>query len=632
MGSNKFKLNFKNVVLLIFLLTVILSAPSLLNSSLNKEETISYSNFKNQIKNGTISKVEEKPPYVYTEKNGKVIKAKMISDRISGDQELVNYLENNNIELNALKPDEMPILLSILISWFPMLLLIGIWIYMLKKMNKGPGGNGGSQLFNMGKSKDKTDADIMNVTFEDVAGVDEAKAELEEVVKFLKEPQKFKNLGARIPKGVLLVGAPGTGKTLLAKAVAGEAEVPFFNISGSEFVEMFVGVGASRVRDLFNKAKKNSPALIFIDEIDAVARQRGAGMGGGNDEREQTLNQLLVEMDGFGTDVNIIVIAATNRPDVLDPAIERPGRFDRKVVVDKPDIKGREEILKVHKGNKKFADDIDLNVIARKTPGFSGADLANALNEAAILAARQEKTEIEMEDIEEAVEKVMAGPERKSRVMSEKEKKIIAYHESGHALIRWLLPEMDPVHKVSIIPRGIGALGYTMHLPEEDRFLTSKNELIKEIKTLLGGRAAEEIIFGDVTSGASNDIERATEQARKMITKYGMSSSFGPLKLGKEDSQPFLGREMTRDRNYSNETANLIDEEISKIINNSYDDVKQMIIDGKDKLEGLANYLLENEVISGDSMKQLFNAYDTEEDSEEKTEEIKEEKGDSENG
>ena len=611
-NNNKLEVNFKNIVLLIFLITVIVSFPSLLGRNpLNKEKTITYSEFTNLIEENKISEISEKPPYVYADLGGNKIKAKMISNRLSQDENFVELLNKNNIKIVALEEDRLPIIVQILISWFPMLLFIGIWVYMLNKMNKGPGGNGGaSQIFNMGKSKGKEDENKIKVTFDDVAGVDEAKEELQEVVQFLKTPEKFKKLGAKLPKGVLLLGSPGTGKTLLAKAVAGEAGVPFFNISGSEFVEMFVGVGASRVRDLFNKAKKNSPAVIFIDEIDAVARQRGARMGGGNDEREQTLNQLLVEMDGFGTDEQIIVIAATNRPDVLDPAIQRPGRFDRQVVVDRPDLNGRKEILEVHKGNKKFAKDVDFNIIARKTPGFSGADLANTLNEAAILAARNNRNEILMDDVEEAVEKVVAGPERKSRVMNAKERKIIAYHESGHALVRWLLPEMDPVHKISIIPRGVGALGYTMHLPTEDRFLVSKNEFMKEIKTLLGGRAAEDIIFKDITSGASNDIERATKIARNMITKYGMSSNFGPLQLGENDDQPFLGREMTRHTNYSNDTAHMIDKEISAMINNSYKEVLEMLTTNQDKLEKLTLALLEREVITGKEMNKMFKEED----------------------
>ena len=606
--ATKLEVNFKNIILLVFLITAIISLPSLLGKNpLNKEKIISYSEFTEMVKSNKLLEISEKPPYIYAESADIKVKAKMISNRLSQDENLVKELEKNNIKIIALEEDRLPLIVSILISWFPMLLLIGIWVYMLNKMNKGPGGNGGSsQIFNMGKSKGKEDEKKSNVTFDDVAGVDEAKEELQEVVQFLKTPEKFQKLGAKLPRGVLLLGSPGTGKTLLAKAVAGEAGVPFFNISGSEFVEMFVGVGASRVRDLFNKAKKNSPAVIFIDEIDAVARQRGAGMGGGNDEREQTLNQLLVEMDGFGTDERVIVIAATNRPDVLDPAIQRPGRFDRQVVVDRPDISGRKAILEVHRGNKKFAANVDFNIIARKTPGFSGADLANTLNESAILAARNNRSEILMDDVEEAVEKVVAGPERKSRVMNDKERKIIAYHESGHALVRWLLPEMDPVHKISIIPRGVGALGYTMHLPTEDRFLVSKNEFMKEIKTLLGGRAAEDIIFHDITSGASNDIERATKIARNMITKYGMSLHFGPLQLGENEDQPFLGREMTKHTNYSNDTARMIDEEISDIINTSYKETLKMLTENQEKLEMLTLKLLEKEVISGTEMNDMF--------------------------
>lgn len=471
---------------------------------------------------------------------------------------------------------------------------------MLNKMNKGS--SGGPQIFNMGKSKAKENGEnVSQITFADVAGIDEAKVELEEVVQFLKEPDKFKNLGAKIPKGVLLLGAPGTGKTLLAKAVAGEAGVPFFNMSGSEFVEMFVGVGASRVRDLFSKARKNSPCIIFIDEIDAVGRKRGSGQGGGNDEREQTLNQLLVEMDGFGTDETIIVLAATNRPEILDKALMRPGRFDRQVVVDRPDIKGREAILRVHSRNKKFASDVDFDVIARKTPGFVGADIANMLNEAAILAARAGRDEINMSDLEEASEKVTIGPERKSRMAVQKERIIVAYHEVGHAMTQRLSPHTEPVHKVTIIPRGMAALGYTMTLPTEDRYLKSKNEFLSELVTLLGGRASEEVVFGDITTGASNDIERATGLAHAMVTKYGMSDKFGPIML-----DATRDGDMFQQKLYGETTSKEIDDEIRRLVMTAYDRAKEILTENRETLENITQALLRLETITGEELDEML--------------------------
>lgn len=524
----------------------------------------------------------------------------MITDRLGGDLQLVDLIENKNIQIQSLPPQELPFLLNMLASWFPMLLLIGIWIFMLNKMNKGSGG--GPQVFNMGKSKAKENGEnVSQVTFADVAGIDEAKVELEEIVQFLKEPDKFKNLGAKIPKGVLLLGAPGTGKTLLAKAVAGEAGVPFFSMSGSEFVEMFVGVGASRVRDLFSKARKNSPCIIFIDEIDAVGRKRGSGQGGGNDEREQTLNQLLVEMDGFGSDETIIVLAATNRPEILDKALMRPGRFDRQVVVDRPDIKGREAILKVHSRNKKFASDVDFDVIARKTPGFVGADIANMLNEAAILAARAGRDEINMSDLEEASEKVTIGPERKSRMAVQKERIIVAYHEVGHAMTQRLSPHTEPVHKVTIIPRGMAALGYTMTLPTEDRYLKSKNEFLSELVTLLGGRASEEVVFGDITTGASNDIERATAIAHAMVTKYGMSDKFGPIML-----DATRDGDMFQQKLYGETTSKEIDDEIRRLVTTAYNKAKEILTENRETLENITQALLRLETITGEELDEML--------------------------
>ncbi|MCX7780963.1 MAG: ATP-dependent zinc metalloprotease FtsH, partial [Negativicutes bacterium] len=447
--------------------------------------------------------------------------------------------------------------------------------------------------------------DKTKVTFNDVAGADEAKQELEEVVEFLKHPKKFNDLGARIPKGVLLFGPPGTGKTLLARAVAGEAGVPFFSISGSDFVEMFVGVGASRVRDLFEQAKKNAPCIVFIDEIDAVGRQRGAGLGGGHDEREQTLNQLLVEMDGFGVNEGIIIIAATNRPDILDPALLRPGRFDRQIVVDKPDVKGRLEILKVHTRGKPLAKNISLEVLARRTPGFTGADLSNLVNEAALLAARRNKKRIEMTELEEAVERVVAGPERKSKVISDKEKKLTAYHEAGHALVGMMLTHTDPVHKVSIIPRG-RAGGYTLMLPKEDRYYATRSELLDQLKTLLGGRVAEALVLGEISTGAQNDLERATELVRKMITEFGMSEVLGPITFGRRQEQVFLGRDIARDRNYSEEVAYAIDKEVRRLIEDAYAKTEQMLKENMEKLHLIAAALLERETLEGEELEQLL--------------------------
>ncbi len=459
-----------------------------------------------------------------------------------------------------------------------------------------------------GRSKAKLFLDNKpKVTFADVAGCDESKEELQEVIHFLKDPEKFKKLGARVPKGVLLVGPPGTGKTLLARAAAGEADVPFFSSSGSDFVEMFVGVGAARVRDLFEQAKKYQPCIIFIDEMDAVGRHRGAGLGGGHDEREQTLNQLLVELDGFDDTSSTILIAATNRPDILDPALLRPGRFDRHITVDRPDVKGREEILKVHMKEKVFADDVDTGVLARRTPGLVGADLENLVNEGALLAARRGHEKITMEDLEEGIERVMAGPERKSRILNDRERKIIAYHETGHAIVAKILPGSDPVHKISIIPRGHAALGYTLQLPEEDRFLISKSELMNRIAVLLSGRVSEEIVFNDVTSGAANDLERATQTARQMVTQLGMSDSLGLVKLGNKREEIFLGRDISEDRNYSEQIAYQIDQEVKTIIDTCYGKAKEILTSHRALMDKIAGVLLEREVIDGEEFDRLMN-------------------------
>lgn len=490
------------------------------------------------------------------------------------------------------------LLFSILL---PLGLIAVLWIFFMRQAQAG-----GNQAMSFGRAKAKRlSENVPKVTFDDVAGVDEAKQELEEVVEFLKNAKKFQALGAKIPKGVLLLGPPGCGKTLLARAIAGEAGVPFFHISGSDFVEMFVGVGASRVRDLFDTAKANRPSLVFIDEIDAVGRQRGAGLGGGHDEREQTLNQLLVEMDGFDPNAGVILIAATNRPDVLDPALLRPGRFDRRVVVDNPDANGREAILKVHVRGKPLAEDVNLTSLARRTPGFSGADIANLVNEAALLASRLEKTKIYMSDFEEAVDRVVAGPERKSRIISDKEKEMVAFHEVGHAIVSEILPNADPVHKISVLPRGM-ALGYTMQLPTQDKYLTTKSELLDDIAGLLGGRVSEQLVFGELTTGANSDLDRATEIARAMVCEFGMSETLGPLTLGKRHGNPFLGRDIMDERNYSEDIAKSIDKEIRSIIEEAYERAKQILTDNRDKMDEIVKVLLEKEVLEAEEFRALM--------------------------
>ncbi len=514
--------------------------------------------------------------------------------------------EQDNVPFSTEAPSSSNLLLSVVLPNVILFLVIGgfMW-YMLRQTQSG-----NNQAISFGRSRARLlSGDKPAVTFNDVAGVEEAKQELTEIVEFLKFPEKFTALGARIPKGVLMVGPPGTGKTLLSKAVAGEAGVPFFSISGSEFVEMFVGVGASRVRDLFDQAKKNSPCIVFVDEIDAVGRQRGAGLGGGHDEREQTLNQLLVEMDGFETNTHVIVIAATNRPDVLDPALLRPGRFDRHVTLDRPDIRGRRAILEVHARNKPFDGQVDLEVLARQTPGFSGADLSNLINEAAILAARSNKKAIGQVELEEAIARVIAGPERKSRMITEQEKNVIAYHEIGHALVAKSLPNADPVHKVSIISRGM-ALGWTMQLPTEDRYLVSRSELNDDMAVILGGRVAEELIFGDITSGASDDIGKATKLARRMVTEWGMSEKLGPLTFGHKEELVFLGRDLGEQRNYSEEVAGEIDQEVHRLVDAAYQRAKKILTERRDKLVQLADYLKREETIEGWQMDAVLNSPD----------------------
>ncbi len=515
--------------------------------------------------------------------------------------DLIKLLRDRGVRISVKPPDQNPWYMSLLISWFPMVLFIGVWIFFMRQMQ-----GGGAKALSFGKARARLISEKHNkVTFADVAGVEEAKEELREIIEFLKDPQRFQKLGGKIPKGVLLVGPPGTGKTLLAKAIAGEANVPFFSISGSDFVEMFVGVGASRVRDLFEQGKKHAPCIIFMDEIDAVGRHRGAGLGGGHDEREQTLNQLLVEMDGFETNEGVILIAATNRPDVLDPALLRPGRFDRQVVVARPDVKGREEILRVHTRRIPLAPGVDLKVLARGTPGFSGADLANLVNEAALLAARQGKKLVEMIDFENAKDKVLMGVERRSMIISDEEKRTIAYHEAGHALVAQTLPGADPVHKVTIIPRG-RALGLTQQLPTDDKYNYSKEYLLNRITILMGGRAAEEMVLNQQTTGAGDDLEKATEMARKMVCEWGMSEKLGPLTFGKREEHIFLGREFARQQDYSEETAVLIDTEVKQIVLDSATRARQLLEEKVGKLHSLAQALLEHESLDAEEIARVL--------------------------
>lgn len=563
--------------------------------------SIGYSDFTGKINAGEVDKVVIVQNNIRgTLKDGTEFTT-IAPDAPNSDHDFYTRLADKGVNISAENPPEPPWWQAILTSLIPIALLIGFWFFMMQQSQMG-----GGRMMNFGKSRVRLMvSDKKKVTFADVAGADEAKQELEEVVEFLKMPDKFNELGARIPKGVLLFGPPGTGKTLLAKAVAGEAGVQFFTISGSDFVEMFVGVGASRVRDLFEQAKKSAPCIVFIDEIDAVGRQRGAGLGGGHDEREQTLNQLLVEMDGFASNEGIIIIAATNRPDVLDPALLRPGRFDRQIVVDKPDVRGREAILKVHTKGKPIADDVDLDVLARRTPGFTGADLSNLVNEAALLAARRNKKQIHMAEMEEAIERVLAGPERKSHVMTDEEKRLTAYHEGGHTLVGMLLEHADPVHKVTIIPRG-RAGGYMLSLPKEDRSYRTRSELFDRIKVALGGRVAEEVVLGEISTGASSDIQNATQIIRSMIMQYGMSDTIGPIAYGEENHQVFLGRDFNRDRNYSEEIAGEIDREVRRCVEEAYEACRVIITENRDKLDLIANALFERETLNASELEELM--------------------------
>ncbi len=568
-----------------------------INTPRPKGTELSYSDFLNRVEKGQVKAVTiegEKISGILTNQNSFYTYAPK-------DTDLVPILRKAGVKITVKPHHENPWYLSLLASWLPMILLVGVWIFFMRQMQAGSG-----RAFSFGRSRARmVTGEQVKVTFKDVAGIDEAKEELQEVIEFLRDPQKFTKLGGRIPKGVLLIGPPGTGKTLLAKAIAGEAGVPFFSISGSDFVEMFVGVGAARVRDLFSQAKKNAPCIIFIDEIDAVGRHRGAGLGGGHDEREQTLNQLLVEMDGFEGNEGIIVVAATNRPDILDPALLRPGRFDRQVVVPAPDVKGRESILKVHTRRIPLAPDVDLSVLARSTPGFTGADLENLVNEAALIAARRGKNQVEMEDFEEAKDKILMGRERKSAVISEEERRITAYHEAGHTMVAKLLPGTDPVHKVTIIPRG-QALGLTQQLPLDERHTYPKEYLLKRLMILLGGRAAEEIVFNECTTGAGNDIERATELARRMVCEWGMSDNLGPVAFGQRQGHIFLGKEITQVKDYSEATAIAIDNEVRRIVLECYQKAKKLLEDNLELLHKLANALLEEETLDGPTIDRIL--------------------------
>ena len=596
---NKFLRNVGFYLLIILVAITIIDYFSTKNSA---KQEVEYTQFLQQVDDGKVSKVVIIQNTIRGTLSDGTEFTTITPDAPNNDPQLYSRLSAKGIDIAAENPPEPPWWSTMFSSVLPILLLVGVWFFIMQQTQ-----GGGGRVMSFGKSRARmSGADKIKVNFKDVAGADEAKQELEEVVEFLKHPKKYNDLGARIPKGVLLFGPPGTGKTLLARAVAGEAGVPFFSISGSDFVEMFVGVGASRVRDLFDQAKKNAPCIVFIDEIDAVGRQRGAGVGGGHDEREQTLNQLLVEMDGFAANEGIIIIAATNRPDILDPALLRPGRFDRQIVVDKPDVRGRLAILKVHTKGKPVAEDADLDILARRTPGFTGADLSNLVNEAALLAARRDKKKIGMTELEEAIERVMAGPERKSHIMNDEEKRLTAYHEGGHTLVGMMLKHADPVHKVTIIPRG-RAGGYTLMLPKEDRNYATKSELVDRLKVAMGGRVAEEIVLKEISTGASQDIQQATRMVRGMVMQYGMSDVLGPVAYGEnQNHQVFLGRDINHERNYSEEVASEIDKEVRKYLEDAYEACRQIITDNRDKLELIAQALIERETLSAKQLEELL--------------------------
>ncbi|MGO9378272.1 MAG: ATP-dependent zinc metalloprotease FtsH [Dissulfurispiraceae bacterium] len=588
---------YKSVLIWLLIGISILLLFNLFNVPQKSEKELIFSDFIKKVDSGEVDEVTIKENNI----TGRLKDGSKFKTYSANYPDLIKELRDKNVRIIAKPPDQPPLYMTILISWGPIIFIVLIWVFFMRQMQMG-----GNKAMSFGKAKAKLVSDkAVKVTFADVAGIEEAKNEVQEIIEFLRDPQKFSRLGGRIPKGVLLVGSPGSGKTLLAKAIAGEAAVPFFSISGSDFVEMFVGVGASRVRDLFDQAKKSAPCIIFIDEIDAVGRHRGAGLGGGHDEREQTLNQLLVEMDGFEGKEGIIIIAATNRPDVLDPALLRPGRFDRQIVVPVPDVKGRVEILKVHSKNIPLSGDVELEKIARGTPGFSGADLANLINEAALIAARRSKEKVDMLDFEFAKDKVLMGVERRSMVLSDEEKRNTAYHEGGHALVAKLTPGTDPLHKVSIIPRG-RALGVTQQLPIDDRYTYSKDYLLKALNVLLGGRAAEELALSHMTTGAGNDLERATDLARKMVTEWGMSEKLGPLTFGKKDEQIFLGREIARHKDYSEKTAEDIDEEVKRLVIEAYENARKLLRENRDLLEAVATTLLERETIDGPELDKII--------------------------
>jgi len=587
---------YKNLIFWAIIIIVMVLLFNLFNKPRQTTSERNYSDFITAVENNRVQEVETRGRNItWRDSEGKRFKT-----YAPEDPDMIKLLREKRVVINAKKDEESPIW-NILISWFPMILLIGVWLFFMRQMQIG-----GGKALSFGKSKAKIlTKELHQVTFENVAGIEEAKGELEEIISFLRDPKKFTKLGGRIPKGVLLIGAPGTGKTLLARAIAGEADVPFFTISGSDFVEMFVGVGASRVRDLFLQGKRNAPCIIFIDEIDAVGRHRGAGLGGGHDEREQTLNQLLVEMDGFESNEGVILIAATNRPDVLDPALLRPGRFDRQVVVPVPDVKGREEILKVHSKKTPLAEDVDVVLLARGTPGFTGADLENLVNEGALLAARLGKERIEMADLEQAKDKVMMGAERRSMIIPLEERRITAFHEAGHTLVAKMIPGTDPIHKVTIIPRG-RALGITQQLPVDEKHTYPKGYLLNNIAVMMGGRVAEELVLNSQTTGAGNDIERSTDIARKMVCEWGMSENLGPLAYGQQEEQIFLGREFAQHRDYSEETARQIDNEIRSIVNQSYERAKEIIQTHIAILHRLASTLLEKEVLDGNQIEAII--------------------------
>ncbi len=588
---------YKNLALWLVISLLMVLLFNFFNRGTGTSEVMPYSEFLSAVDRGQVTSVTIQGKEIH----GRGPDGSFFRTYSPEDPELIRQLRAKDVKITAKPAEDSPWYMSMLVSWFPMLLLIGVWVFFMRQMQMG-----GGKAMSFGKSRARlqTEPGGKRITFEDVAGVEEAKEELAEIIEFLRDPKKFTRLGGRIPKGVLLVGSPGTGKTLLARAIAGEAGVPFFSISGSDFVEMFVGVGASRVRDLFNQGKKQAPCIIFIDEIDAVGRHRGAGLGGGHDEREQTLNQLLVEMDGFESNEGVILISATNRPDVLDPALLRPGRFDRQVVVPVPDVKGREQILKVHTRRTPLSPEADMKVLARGTPGFSGADLENMVNEAALLAARANKDLVEMEDFEKAKDKVMMGVERRSMILSDEEKRTTAYHEAGHALVAKLTPGTDPLHKVTIIPRG-RALGLTQQLPVDDRHTYPREYLVGNLAVLLGGRAAEELALGTVTTGAGNDIERASGLARKMVCEWGMSEAMGPLTFGKKEEQIFLGRELSTHRDFSEQTAQAIDQEVRRLVEEAHRKARQILTDNLDKLKTIAEALLVEETLDGEAVEAI---------------------------